>query len=96
MKRKATAVTAGVTILLCLAAAAVAGEAIAPATDSAPPTMVGLIVAIRDAKDAASAANSYARACTLDKDDVELYDTYMKKMLKPFSTNGALISRLLA
>ncbi len=89
MKRKATALTAIVAILFCFCAAASAEEtgtpAAAPAageaTDPGPSTMVEWIVAIRSAKDVATAATSYAKARMLDKNDVELYDTYMKKML---------------
>ncbi len=89
MKRKAAAVTAIATILFCFCAAASAQATGAPAaaptiggaTDPGPSSMVEWIVAIRDAKDVASAAKSYGKARTLDKDDVELYEEYMKKML---------------
>ncbi len=85
MNAKTRAVTASVTILLCLAPAILAEEATAPAT--APilgeGTAVGkLIAAIREASDVKTAATNYSQARTMDKDNPELYDTYMKKMLK--------------
>ncbi len=85
MNAKTRAVTASVTILLCLAAAAVAEGAAAPA--AAPIVGEGtsaakLIAAIREASDVKTAATNYSQARTMDKDNPELYDTYMKKMLK--------------
>lgn len=43
--------------------------------------MAQLIAAIRNAEDAATAVTNYSQARSLDKNNVELYDTYMKKML---------------
>ena len=89
MKRKARAVTTIVTILFCSCAALAAEATTMPAgaatvgqgTEGSPPTIVELIVAIRNAKDVATAAKSYAKARELDKDDDEVYVEYMKKML---------------
>ncbi len=89
MKRKAGAVTTIAIILFCFCAGASAAATSMPAatatigqaTDAAPPTIVEFIVAIRDAKDVATAATSYSKARTLDKNDTEIYEEYMKKML---------------
>ena len=96
MKAKTRAVTASVTVLLCLAAAALAEDAAAPAIAPADAPAIApagepiagegtsvakLIAAIREASDVRTAANNYAKARAMDKDNPELYDAYMKKML---------------
>ncbi len=89
MRRKARAVTTIATILFCFCAAAsadatsmpAATATAEPATDLATTSIVALIVSIRDAKDVATAATNYSKARAIDKDDTEVHDEYMKKML---------------
>ena len=70
MKQKARTLVTIATILFCF------GAATADAT-----AMPELIATIRNAKDVGTAARSYAQGRNLDKNNVELYDAYMRKML---------------
>lgn len=85
MRQKSSAAIAIAAAVVCVCAAGWADTTTVPATQAttqeAPRAMDRIIAAIRNAKDANSAAANYARARKIGKDNVELYDAYMKTML---------------